>query len=129
MSDKGREAELRYRASEKWKVTSQKYSRSEQRRKLVKERNDKIRAAILATLGGKCCKCGISDARVLQVDHVFGGGTRERKQGHDSNPNHILKKIISGSPNYQCLCANCNWIKRQELKEINQHIIPRLRVK
>ena len=76
----------------------------------------KLRDATLAYLGNKCAHCGLSDARVLQVDHVFGGGWREHKT---IGSHQIFRRVLSGSHDeeYQLLCANCNWIKRAERGE------------
>lgn len=69
-------------------------------------------------LGGICKRCGFNDHRALQIDHVNGKGTIERKNtriGGGSWYHHVLKNIGSGY--YQLLCANCNWIKRHENQE------------
>lgn len=79
-----------------------------------RERRKEYRARVLQALGGKCASCGISDERVLQIDHVNGGGNKEYKRegNHDySYYRRILEKNCEG---YQLLCANCNWIKRYE---------------
>jgi hypothetical protein len=81
----------------------------------------KIRTKVINFFGGKCQKCGISDFRVLQIDHREGDGYKDRgRMGYrkirelisliESNPEEVKKK-------YQLLCANCNWIKRWENKE------------
>ena len=75
-----------------------------------------IRIKALVTLGGKCVKCGFTDYRALQIDHIEGGGHKEilkhRKQmyGRIARGEHDKTK-------YQLLCANCNWIKRYEKNE------------
>lgn len=72
----------------------------------------------LFKLGGKCNKCGINDIRVLQIDHVRGGGKREMivlfKKSWRRYYRHVLEDTKG---NYQILCANCNWIKKSENKE------------
>ena len=66
-------------------------------------------------LGGKCVHCGNTDHRCLQVDHIDGGGTKERKE---FDANSLYRKIVRGHKRgYQLLCANCNWIKRWENQE------------
>jgi hypothetical protein len=71
----------------------------------------------------------MTDPRALQIDHVHGGGsgkrTREHRGPNETYYNHILKEIKAGSRDYQLLCANCNWIKRYENKEIGGR--PRLK--
>ena len=56
----------------------------------------------------------MKDIRCLQVDHINGGGTQERKRiGNYA----IYGKILKDTTGYQLLCANCNSIKKHELKE------------
>lgn len=85
-----------------------KYGRDLQRRK---------RSEVLKRLGNKCSKCGIDDFRVLQVDHVDGGGTEERTR-LKKNSHALYKEVMKGKTGkYQLLCSNCNWIKRYENDE------------
>jgi hypothetical protein len=71
-----------------------------------------IRLEILRLLGNKCIRCGNTDFRVLQIDHINKNGTKERAI------RKILREIKEGSKAYQLLCANCNWIKRFENDEV-----------
>lgn len=78
----------------------------------------KLRRLIIEKLGGRCCKCGFDDARALQIDHVHGGGSKERRLIGRGNGATFYKKVLADTENkYQLLCANCNWIKRYENKE------------
>lgn len=79
------------------------------------------RQRIIDALGGKCVRCGFSDVRALQIDHVNGNGAKERRQfkHYTSCRIMIYQKILNGSKEYQLLCANCNWIKRFEEGEDN----------
>jgi hypothetical protein len=78
-----------------------------------------LRDAALAALGGCCARCGFSDKRALQIDHVDGGGAVERRT---KAPVTLYKEIAAGgSEGYQILCANCNWIKRHENAEHSFH--------
>jgi hypothetical protein len=78
-----------------------------------------VRKEILKLLGRKCIRCGFSDLRALQIDHINGNGRKEVKSFPNSFTfyKYVLKQIQSGSKDYQCLCANCNQIKRYENKE------------
>ncbi len=81
----------------------------------------KLRLALLGALGSVCCRCSFSDSRALQVDHVNGGGFKEiRKSGYSSigYVKMVLAKVLSGSSEYQLLCANCNQIKKHENNEM-----------
>ena len=80
------------------------------------------RVEAINILGGRCKRCGFDDIRALQIDHINGGGSKEIKEigGYK-----IYLKIISTKnkdKDYQVLCANCNWIKRYENKEVRNGV-------
>ena len=79
--------------------------------------NHKSRQEVVDLLGGKCKRCGFTDIRALQIDHINGGGYKEIR---DISSKQRLKLVIEAIKNkvnkYQLLCANCNWIKRYEDK-------------
>jgi hypothetical protein len=74
----------------------------------------RLRNSVIETLGGKCIECGFSDKRALQIDHIKGGGSMERKTKKFSGQFHkqVIESFLKGEEKYQLLCANCNWIKR-----------------
>ncbi len=86
---------------------------------IKQQRDKKLRAQILSLLGGKCRRCGISDPRVLQIDHVNGNGYKEIRKYGTGHPYycHVRRTVKAGGNEYQLLCANCNWIKRYEKNE------------
>ncbi len=66
---------------------------------------------------GKCVKCGFDDIRTLEIDHINGGGTKERTEiGHGP----IYGRVLQHPEKYQLLCANCHKIKTHERKEIRR---------
>src|SRR3990167_6132101 len=70
------------------------------------------RYEVLLKLGSKCCRCGFSDERALQIDHINGGGTKERSH-HLFGPSYyrrVFDSILKNEGKFQLLCANCNWI-------------------
>ena len=85
----------------------------------------KLRERVISFLGGRCssinCKwlnedgtfgCTLKDC--LQVDHVYGGGRREKEKGAT-----LLRKVLRDTSGaYQLLCSNCNWLKRIQNGEI-----------
>lgn len=74
-----------------------------------------LKVKVLKKLGDKCVRCGFSDARALQVDHINGGGCKDlRSRGRSARYREILG---SKKNRHQLLCANCNWIKRSENNE------------
>lgn len=74
-----------------------------------------VRKMAITKLGGKCIRCGFSDHRALQIDHVNGGGLTELRA--TAWRQYILAVLADTEGKYQCLCANCNWIKRNENDE------------
>jgi 5-methylcytosine-specific restriction endonuclease McrA len=72
----------------------------------------KTREEITSLLGGKCCRCGFSDPRALQIDHIDGGGKRHRAE--HSNARMVYKDMLTHPEDFQLLCANCNQIKKIE---------------
>jgi len=93
-------------------------------RKEIRERQRQVhkvnKRKLFDLLGGVCLKCGFTDERALQIDHIDGGGFYERKK-LKINPKgffgYALQSVLRGEKKYQLLCANCNWIKRSENKE------------
>lgn len=83
------------------------------------------REEVLKFLGGRCVSCGFMDARALQVDHMNGGGNKERKK--TGGTYGVYCRVLAGEEGYQLLCANCNWIKRVERREYNPHGIGKQR--
>ena len=81
-----------------------------------RNRGFELKEAVYTLYGKRCARCGIADIRVLQIDHVFGGGSKEKRAiGHNQHSFYSL--ILKHPERYQLLCANCNWIKRIEEKE------------
>ena len=61
-----------------------------------------------------CIICGIDDIDVLCLDHINGGGTKERAMTNRKDIHRLLwsKSYPEG---YQTLCANCN-LKKEILE-------------
>lgn len=88
-------------------------------RKRSHNRIKELRDRLFDVLGSHVCvRCGFSDKRALQFDHINGGG---RKEIQNLDRKTFYMKYIS-SPELarktlQVLCSNCNWIKVIENKE------------
>lgn len=90
-------------------------------------RRRKVRMDGIEKLGGRCVSptcCwvnsdgtrGCTDTRILQFDHVNGGGTQERNKM--ASYETLCKEVLSDiAGKFQLLCANCNWIKAFEKRE------------
>lgn len=63
--------------------------------------------------GWECNCCDENVVEFLSIDHVNGGGSRERREEHISGV-RLYKKIIKEgfSEDYQILCMNCNFGKK-----------------
>ena len=68
---------------------------------------------LITTLGAKCVKCNCNDVRVLQIDHINGGGMAERRKFGDYRMAllYYLKSPELAKEKLQLLCANCHVLK------------------
>lgn len=82
----------------------------------IRRGNFERKNKLLEILGGKCVRCGITDPRCLQIDHINGGGRVDYiKYGNSQQMvRHYLKDTVKAKETLQILCANCNWIKEYE---------------
>ena len=80
--------------------------------KLSRQEKWDKRSRAMDVLGGKCSECGNDDKRVLQIDHVNGGGRQHRLFG-SGGAEKIVRQIINGTTDrdYQLLCCNCHQLK------------------
>lgn len=109
-----------YRSQKKYQKTSKgkEYMKSEKNKEYMKnysrEYQRKMRSAVIVALGSICTQCSFNDIRALQIDHINGGGSLERKgRKYDGQfHKHVLQSFLNKENKYQLLCANCNWIKR-----------------
>ena len=85
----------------------QEYRVRESTRERVKTRHHKLREQAFAGYGGKCECCGESRFEFLAIDHVNGGGRKERET---LSTGQIARKVINEGfpPEYRVLCHNCN---------------------
>ena len=68
------------------------------------------KVAILNALGGRCLHCGITDIRVLDLDHI--DASQKNKPAHRNYSTPVRIKLWEKEiENLQILCANCHRIK------------------
>lgn len=80
------------------------------------------KAQLFELLGDKCKRCGFTDVRALQIDHIDGKGTQQRKAFPTRSTTSYYRLFVLSEElrsTVQLLCANCNWIKRHENDELN----------
>jgi len=78
--------------------------------------HESLAKAAVVYLGSKC-GCGEDDPSVLHIDHIFGGGEAERREGVLGRS--LYRAILRGERDgeLQLLCANCHRIKGKGLKK------------
>ena len=88
----------------------------------------KYRRKVFEILGGEICTCneigcwhsgicGITDYRILHLDHINGGGRKDRKKNSRNILNYYRRYINDvdlAKKTLQVRCANCNWLKMQK---------------
>lgn len=70
-----------------------------------------------------CISCEEDNLQILQIDHIHGGGRKEKLRfgGAATFYSSLLKVPLSETKSkYQILCGNCNWIKRVENGELGE---------
>lgn len=85
----------------------------------ARDYGQRMRAKLLEEYGGKCACCGETEPKFIALDHVNGGGTRQRYIGKNGRWTSSMKPIAiivkrEGYPKdgrYQLLCHNCNSAK------------------
>ena len=85
-------------------------SRSPERNRRSRAR---LKAQVITAYGGRCVCCGETETEFLSIDHVNGGGTRERKVVNGGGLSWRLARDSGYSDCYRVLCLNCNWSAHQ----------------
>lgn len=119
-----RAREIRTRATLKWRekvgkeyIREQENSKERRRHRIEYWYKVKLEALVHYSRGSpKCARCEFSDVRALQIDHILGGGKKQQNIIGKNNFYQWLKRKHY-PPGYQVLCANCNWIKKEEKDE------------
>ncbi|MFQ5787719.1 MAG: hypothetical protein ACE5H1_07025 [Thermodesulfobacteriota bacterium] len=74
------------------------------------------RMKLVNLLGAFCKKCGETRFALLQLDHINNDGEEDRNIFHTPSNmvSYYLKNPELAKKKLQPLCANCNWLKRQQ---------------
>jgi len=82
----------------------------------LRERAQTLKMRCLHAYGGRCACCGIDHTEFLCIDHIDGGGNKQRKElGGGSSRLHPWLVKNNFPPGYQILCFNCNAGKERGL--------------
>lgn len=110
-----------YREKNREKLREYRRKRKHHFNKIHKEYRERVKKKVFEHYGLKCACCGESNPKFLTLDHINGGGTKERKKNSNSVISMFLKIIKNNYPkDYQVLCWNCN-LGRQHNKGICPH--------
>lgn len=66
------------------------------------------RQRLIEIYGGRCECCGEGRWEFLAVDHINGGGTKERREMGTTAYYKMLSEAGARMPGYRLLCSNCN---------------------
>lgn len=83
----------------------------------ARERAVRLRDALFAKFGNSCKRCGFTDRRALQFDHISSDGGGSRRLFYKDRWKYYRQMLEDPDARIQVLCANCNWIKRHEQQE------------
>ena len=83
-------------------------------------RNKKIKDLLFGMYGKSCSCCGFTDIRALTLDHIKNNGADERKRLGEQG---VYRRAVEmyRPEEYRILCMNCQFIKRIEYNNENQH--------
>ena len=85
-----------------------------------KKSKKKVRLDVLRMLsdGGKpvCVRCGCDDIRLLEINHINGGGSKEKKGGKGADFCFKIKQGKRKTDDLNVLCRVCNAWHALELK-------------
>ena len=83
--------------------------RMDNQRRYHKEHVIKLRKDVLFHYGGVCACCGESTYEFLSLDHIYGGGNKQKRELGKRGPNFYRWLKVNGYPEgYRVLCHNCN---------------------
>ena len=104
------------------KRRAERYAKKDDPNRYSRTRHEQLRKSVFEKLGGKCVICGVADYRVFQLNHINGGGHRqreERKLTGDKLLLAILKQTIDVTQ-FDARCANCNMLHARENHLLNR---------
>jgi hypothetical protein len=110
----------------KWQSIHPGYN-SNMRRNIRNNEKDRV---FLHYGGYVCACCGFDNKDALVLDHIHGGGSRQRRSPGISSPSQHYRWIIRNNfpEGYQVLCANCNMAKGNKDKcPINHQAIGQIK--
>ena len=106
----------KWRLNNRDKIKNFPSNSKENHRKQAKNYRLKIRLKVIQLLGGKCANPYNlnhgdfeNDIHCLQVDHINGGGRKDRAERSGAGFYAHLEKLGFPKEGYRLLCMNCNF--------------------
>jgi len=89
----------------RWRIKNIEHARQRERRRRLE-----IKLEAFSAYGGCCACCGVDDHEFLAIDHINGGGNKQRKADSSNGGIGLYYKLkATGYPQgYRVLCHNCN---------------------
>lgn len=82
-----------------------------------------VRLRVIEQFGGKCVYCGCNIPEALEINHINGGGAKEKRETNRGEMFYL--DILKGRRNMEDLeltCIVCNaWHKATKIKGIEDH--------
>ena len=76
-----------------------------------RRRYAKAKSEVFAHYGAHCQCCDTTGEVFLTIDHVRGGGSRDRRAKAQGVSIYLWLVKHSFPPGFQVLCHNCNWAR------------------
>lgn len=100
-------------------TTKREYRGTAKRRQARRRRDQEIRREVIARYGGECACCRLRALEALVIDHINGGGRRDRRlNGNVYRRLHREQRTLRG---FRVLCHNCNHSARLHDGECHLH--------
>lgn len=75
------------------------------------EKRRRLREEVLEAYGRKCACCGETEEIFLALDHIHGGGGKQRRELNNGHWHALVKREGFPKDKYQLQCNNCNWAR------------------
>ena len=122
INKQSRENYLQHRDETIQRTTKYHHEHKEWRQKYYKQdyQNKKLKVLAMIDPAKKCARCGCDDTRFLEINHIKGGGRKERKGFNENGKNYgynMILLIFNGhrdTKDLNLLCKACNSLEYLE---------------
>jgi len=93
----------------------------ERTKEIRRKYRQRLRKRVIDKLGGKCVICECDEYKVLEINHINGGGRKEYKERFGNSQKRYHLAILNGkrrSDDLEIRCIVCNALHRA--KDLNK---------